>query len=234
MIRVLLNKLLSPFKLKVVRKDKNKWAHLSEIENYAHHTVLDIGAANGTPKLYDAFKNNKFIIVEPQEEYRDQLESWNSKLDAVIIHKALSGTNESKEMHINSINNELSSFQNRHQSSRFNQLSEVRFVDCITLDHLTDKYGNSNDRYVLKIDVEGYELEVLRSGVSTLIRTDLIIIEMTFANLFDENYNYLAIMNFLQDSGFQFFDILDTAYGVESKGLVCADFIYIRKPNSES
>lgn len=233
-LKSILNKLLGAFKLRLITKKKNNWDNLNKIGNYSNHVIVDIGAAAGTPKLYNAFLYHKFILVEPQIEYKSQLDQWAKNLNAIIIQKAITKSDETKSLNINKYNTELSSFNNRAQHSKYNQLSEKRMVESITLDQLTQQHCIAKSRYILKIDVEGFELDVLQSGPNTLSHTDLIIIEITFAQLYDEEYNYITIMKHLEKEGFYWFDILDTAYGEASDGIVCADIIYKRKSTNLS
>src|SRR5512134_1272129 len=42
-------------------------------------TVLDVGAAAGTPELYNAFPKARHILIEPLEENRPRLEEVKKK-----------------------------------------------------------------------------------------------------------------------------------------------------------
>ncbi|MEJ6390306.1 hypothetical protein [Gymnodinialimonas ulvae] len=37
--------------------------------------IIDVGVANGTPWLYDAFPQTEFILIDPMDECEDQVAS---------------------------------------------------------------------------------------------------------------------------------------------------------------
>ncbi len=60
--------------------------------------------------------------------------------------------------------------------------------------------GNTDGRLMIKIDVEGFELNVLRGAVDTLKRTKYLMIEIR-----DENRR--DVFSFLRHKGFRLWDI---------------------------
>jgi FkbM family methyltransferase len=60
---------------------------------------------------------------------------------------------------------------------------------------------------LIKIDVEGYELDVLRGGEATLKRTNTIVLEYSPTFLRAAGNEPFALIEFLRDLGFSFFEI---------------------------
>ena len=95
--------------------------------------------------------------------------------------------------------------QNR-KADDMNQVLEKGNIKMKTLDEICSSLDKID---LLKIDVEGYELEVLRGGVSTLKKTNKIIIEILdeFTNNLEQTphiiYKFLKEKNFrvLEDLG---------------------------------
>jgi len=124
---------------------------------------FDIGANVG-------FKTNVFlkikarvVALEPQKECIKLLSAkFGSK--AVILQKGAGAKNEIKEFYISN-NSELSSFNDKWvgdlNDGRFtgSVVQNVEKVEVVTLDSLIDIYGRPD---FIKIDVEGYENEVLK------------------------------------------------------------------------
>lgn len=104
------------------------------------------------------------VAIEPQKECINYLKlKFGNKIK--IVPKGLGEKNEIKEMHI-ADNPVLSSFssdwiEKTKSSGRFKKYkwNKVRKIEITTFDDLIEKYGKPD---FAKIDVEGYELNVLK------------------------------------------------------------------------
>lgn len=125
---------------------------------------FDIGAnyGNRIEPLIDC--ELKIIAVEPQEEcVRYLKQKFKDKI--TVLQNGLGSKNETKTMYISDANT-LSSFSKEwinatKSSGRFSQYKwqEQRQIEMLTLDQLINKYGHPS---FIKIDVEGFESEVLK------------------------------------------------------------------------
>ena len=82
---------------------------------------------------------------------------------------------------------------------------EAQQVNVSTLD--AECKTISVDIDLIKIDVEGYELDVLRGGEATLKRTNTIVLEYSPTFLRAAGKEPFALIEFLRDLGFSFFEI---------------------------
>jgi FkbM family methyltransferase len=131
--------------------------------------VFDVGANIGNRVESFLEIGCKVIAVEPQQEC---IKILNAKFGSriKIIEKGLGAIEEEKTFYIADVNT-ISSFSeewiNSVKESRFNRntWSEQRKIQLTTLDQLIKQFGTPA---FCKIDVEGYELEVLK-GLTTII-----------------------------------------------------------------
>jgi FkbM family methyltransferase len=72
-------------------------------------------------------------------------------------------------------------------------------VPVVTLD---DALAETDDIGLLKIDVQGYELEVLRGAVSCLRRTQAVLLEINYVSHYDGAPEFGEINDFLSGTGF--------------------------------
>ena len=126
---------------------------------------FDIGANYGNRIEPLINENIKIIAVEPQEECVKFLRSKYGK-KITILQNGVGEKIETKLMYIATNANILSSFSqewiNSTQSSgRFKNIkwNTTRKIEMLTLDQLIATYGKPD---FIKIDVEGFELEVLK------------------------------------------------------------------------
>jgi FkbM family methyltransferase len=141
--------------------------------------ILDIGANIGLSVIY--FKsicpNSKVIAFEPNPYTFDLLERnvFENRLEGVtLVNKAISTENGRKKLYIDSsenLNYSTSSFlQGAWDKSERTQ--ESLEVECISLSGLVNEYID-----LTKIDVEGYEYQLLSNSKSALSYIDNLLIE---------------------------------------------------------
>ncbi|RLB88402.1 MAG: FkbM family methyltransferase [Deltaproteobacteria bacterium] len=131
---------------------------------------FDIGANIGNRTKAFLKIGAKVIAVEPQNKCMKILEKHYGKNKNVkLIHRALGEKEGVKEMMIGS-EHTLSSLSKNwvesvKNSGRFSEFSwdEKQKVSLTTLDYLIETYGSPD---FIKIDVEGYEYEVLKGLTS--------------------------------------------------------------------
>jgi len=76
-----------------------------------------------------------------------------------------------------------------------------RDVDVITLDDYASRHVITSI-YLIKIDVQGFELEVLEGARETLTRTDYVFVEAAIRPLYAGAPRFTAVYDFLADHGF--------------------------------
>lgn len=126
---------------------------------------FDIGANYGNRIEPLINEDIKIIAVEPQQEcIRFLQQKYGKKI--TILENGVGSKQENKLMYIAPNANILSSFsedwiKSTQESGRFNQVewNKTQEIKMITLDYLIATYGKPD---FVKIDVEGFELEVLK------------------------------------------------------------------------
>jgi FkbM family methyltransferase len=137
----------------------------------------------------------KVVAVEPQSEcYKFLKKKYGSKIS--VEKKALGDKEETKEMYISQQTNVISSFSEDwikavQKSGRFKDgnWEKKELVQLTTLDKLIGVYGIP---HYIKIDVEGYEYEVLR-GLTHQI--NLISFEFTLPEQIEKTILCLEYLN---------------------------------------
>ena len=83
------------------------------------------------------------------------------------------------------------------------------------------------DRPLLKLDLQGYELNALRGGAIFLQATEVILTEVSF---FAQAYEppIVALVSFLNDNGFLLYDIASLSGRSRDNRLRQGDFVFVR------
>ncbi|MBD1157311.1 FkbM family methyltransferase [Pelagibacterales bacterium SAG-MED20] len=157
---------------------------------------FDVGAHHGD-KSKELIKNNiKVVMIEPQPNCLEELKKQYSGNPSVnIVPMGLGRSIQKMEMSINTETPVISTFAKHWKLGRFSnsKWDKKITVDITTLDELIVRFGNP--KYI-KIDVEGFEHEVLR-GLTK--KSGIISFEFTseFINDAYKSIDYLITLGYI-------------------------------------
>lgn len=183
-------------------------SHLSE-KGFRPDYVIDGGASDGrwTRFARKYFPNAQYTLVEPLSEH---LPALRSMTEARIVPAALSSTAGKAVFHVTS----------EFNSSLVPRAGTERTVDTVTLDSLLE----NSSRTLVKLDLEGGELEVLRASQS-LSGVGAVIVECAFARLPE----YCALM---REKGHVVHEIFDLNYDRTSGDMSQVDILFVPAQSS--
>ena len=178
--------------------------------------AIDVGAHKGEFLNYLlTIKSVKEIhAFEPQEEIFNMLYSSFGKNKKVFLNnEALSNTNSTREMYLNSLTSTSTFSEINKNSSWFkfknlilnkkNSFQKIRKIKTIKLD---DYFivRNINKIDLLKIDTEGHELNVLNGAVTVFNKNKIkyLLIEIHHSDMY-KNYRSSEIHSFLKSKNFK-------------------------------
>lgn len=184
--------------------------------NMLHLPILDIGAADGATAHYfsKTFPKASVIGFEPITSMFHTAQKTNEGNPQVTIRNlALYDSIGKKEINItanylSSSINELNSAEISHQpgaqQDKFN-LIEKQEVRTSTLDEETK---DLEEILLIKIDTQGSELNILKSGTEALKKTQLILVEMNNHELYKNGCRYYEVDEFLRKQQFRLVDMI--------------------------
>jgi len=170
-------------------------------------TLLDIGSNIGSMCIPSITRNyiKKAIAVEPNpESYRLLCSNINlNNLNEKITTKKLCIGEFKKNLYL--ILNSKNHGDNKISRTKIKNKKFVK-VNSITLDSLTN---NFNEKFIIKIDVQGSEFLVLKYGKRTLYKKPPLILEFDLNLALDKNI--IEIGKILKQAKYSFFyDLNDT------------------------
>lgn len=101
-------------------------------------------------------------------------------------------------------------------------------VPLDTLDHVTARLGVRGPAF-LKLDVQGFELHVLRGATSTLRETAVVMTEVLFENFYSGQADFPVLMDFLAEHGFRFLEFAEERRLPPLGRLVYADAVFVKE-----
>jgi len=173
-----------------IRLEKQKLLVLA-LKRLERHpdVVIDIGVRRGTPWLYDSFADTPFLLIDPQQDGERLLTS--RPRNYIFINKAVGRSPGRMVLHEQSA---MSTFLIRTALTA-TPIDREYEVDIVTLDDVISEHLPNARKIGLKIDTEGFELEVIAGLKKHVDRVDFIISETSVLNRFENSYNFSQLVS---------------------------------------
>ena len=174
--------------------------------------IIDVGGADGvTPRIFSkSFPDKKILIFEPIKENYTKIKSLITTFPNFILVSKAAG-NFIGKTNINIANRITSSsifnLKNDNKSDIFSNILEKQRNEEIEVTTLDSEVPLEYEIGILKIDVQGYELEVLKGSINTLPRTSIIVLELNNHNGYENSPKYFELDHFLRNENFTLYDI---------------------------
>ena len=141
-------------------------------------TLIDIGVGvHGTEDLYNRFKNAKLILIDPIDEAKEYAHKLSKKREVNFFQNALGREDDiEKEMKLQK-NKGFSSFLEISEINMKDDYVEKRKLIIKKLDTIIDKKEELG-KIGIKIDTEGFELDVILGASETLKYSKFVIAEV--------------------------------------------------------
>ena len=173
------------------------------------NTIIDVGAASGTSALYKGFPKARHILIEPLEEFIPHLASIVEKLDRADYMIAAAGKNQGSiviNVHPDLVG---SSIYKEEEDSNVNGVE--RTIPVVTIDRVCQDKG-AEGPYLIKVDTQGAELDVLMGAEGILKETEFVILEVSLFEFFKGGPQLFDCINFMKERGFVAYDVFDLQY----------------------
>ncbi len=170
-------------------------------------TVFDVGVGVGTSKLYQAFPDAYFVLIEPVREFNPYIERILQKYRGEHVQAAAGAEPSTLTINVELLTLQKSSFQSRTLLTDTGGKAEKRQVELTTLDALVAERGYEPP-FGLKIDVEGYEAHVIRGARRCLRDALFVLTEVSVLKRFEDSYTFAEFVGLLDEHGFALCDIV--------------------------
>jgi len=213
-------------------------------------TILDVGANNGSSlvEFKKWWPNSKVHCFEPQSECWDELDDLSNEFTNVRINKfALGNKNdESKEFYSHDLNTGISGFNKINIESKDSidlsklsndntglenhkkTINHKRNVQVKRLDEYIKNDKNINQIDLLKIDTQGYELEILEGLGTELNKVRILITELMFYDYYEKSLSFYELESILRPFNFSLYDINHVAKNPMNGRTDWIDVIYVQ------
>jgi len=192
-------------------------------------TVIDVGAAFGifSRECHKIFPDAHYVLVEPIEEYLPVLSKVMNALSRATNVTAVVAAEDGR------------TFLNVHHdlvgSSLYREVEEGTDIDgvrrevrAITLDRLVGE-RNASPPFLIKVDVQGAELDVLAGGQKTLAGTEYVLLEVSLFHFFHQGPAFCDVVAYMRSKGFVPYDIYGLQYRPLDGALSQIDIAFVKE-----
>jgi len=214
---------------KVVESKKYNWLKELDIR-----TVIDVGANVGQSalKFHTILPDSFIYCFEPIKKCYEKLEE---NLKPLQNHKsfrlALGSKKEKSIIHLNEFDPSSSILRMTDNHRKAFPFANNTIEETIEIDTLDNIFHNKElvKNILLKIDVQGFEKEVLLGGKDIIKDITLIIIEISFLELYEGSTNFSVVYKMLNQAGFEYIGAIDQYYNPLNGGPLQQDALFLKK-----
>ena len=238
----LINRAFAPFHFRLVRtramRDPVELFVLKAHERGVR-TVLDVGANVGQfiHSIRAAGYSGRAVSFEPLKEAHRQLElNASTDPDWFAGSRAAVGATAGQAT-INVSGNSVSSSLLPVEAASTDTLAETAYVaseivETVRLDDALDAAWEGP--YAIKIDTQGFELEVLRGAPRVLAQTAVIVVELSLAELYTGGARIHEIFAHLESAGFRAIAITEGFSDYSRNEMLQVDAVFVSNIGSET
>jgi FkbM family methyltransferase len=187
-------------------------------------TIIDVGIAYGTPGLYGPFEDVKYHLIEPLKEYKNVIEGICSTYDATYTLAAAG--EELGELQLN-VHPDLSGSSVLNESEGKHVDGEPRTVPVTTIDHEIEQF-HLKGPYLIKIDVQGFELQVLNGAHEALKNTEAVLLEVSLFEFYKGSPSFADVIDYMNRYNFSVYEIYTPTYRPLDDAMGQVDIAFVK------
>lgn len=190
-------------------------------------TVIDVGAAFGdwSEMCHRLLPDASYLMIEPLEEFEPFLAQKAARFENFRYVRAVAASHaECREIHVHPDLTGSSVFE-EDEADLVKEQS--RLVRATTLDAEVSTAPPLPPPYLVKVDVQGAELEVLKGATEVLQNSEVILLETSLFEFFSGGPQLHDVVIFMKSAGFVVYDMCNLAYRPLDGALAQVDLVFV-------
>lgn len=238
LIKKIIDKLFKIFNLKLIKivdQFNNSYRLTLAFKEKKIDCIFDIGANEGQfakEIRYYGYKN-EIISFEPLKAEFEKLKSNSKNDNNWTVYQRCAVGNKNTELEINVSKNSVSSSILKINKEHLIVEPKSRYIEKQTvelkkIDDIYEELNKSDRNCFLKIDVQGYEEQVLEGARNVISKFKGLLVEVSLADLYEGQATWIEMINKIQDYGFKIWSIDRGFTNKENGKTLQVDLVFFR------
>jgi FkbM family methyltransferase len=189
-------------------------------------TVIDAGVAYQTSELYEEFPESSIMLIEPLAEFEPFLREICTKHKAQYVLAAAGAAPGTAVFNVHVDQLDSSSLLKEVEGAPVD--GTPRQLPVVTIDQVCAE-KNLKGTYLIKLDVQGAELQVLAGAQRTLRETETVILEVTLFGTMIGGPQVYDVVTRMKEFGFVAYDVFGFSYRPFDNALAQVDMVFVRE-----
>lgn len=192
--------------------------------------IIDVGANSGQFSNVSNYfyPKAKIYTFEPLEDHFLKVRNKFSKIENISVHNLALGNEEGFIVFNKNKYGHVSSVLDISEDNKYYPKDDIKKIEVkITKLDSFFKEIHIPKSSLMKLDVQGFELEALKGAKKLIQKIDYIVIEANLEKLYDKQPSFTEVNSFLNDNGFEVCGMLDFNLGTKNK-YIELDILYKR------
>jgi len=226
MIKKIIKKILSYFITPDHALTKNFFICLKNI-GFNPTNIIDVGAHRGawTKTAIKYFPNAHYTLFEPQS---DLLKNAFLEKKYSNVIKVYAGVGARTKKFRITTNNRRDSYSFALSKKQCSTNQNQMLVQVFSLDDYISAQNKSMQPNIIKIDAEGWDLNVIKGARKSLIKTEVVLLEAAVMNKYFQN-SASKVIRQMNKVNFKLFDITDLNRSQSTMALWNIEMAFIKK-----
>ena len=200
-------------------------------KNFNPNYIVDVGCGHGewTKKMMKFFENSNFVLFDANEDNKKKLDQLVIENKNIMYHLTLlSDDNKNYEFFKMGYGSSVYEEQTTHKREVKNIKSQ-RLVDVLPSNL---KKSNNN---MIKLDVQGSELKILKGLDDFINKFEIIILETSLHNYNNDAPLFNEVLTFMTNKNYKLYDLFDfKRLGNDESFLLQFDCVFVRNESKIS
>jgi len=200
------------------------FTYIKQTYNFNPTTVVDVGVATDTPELYQHFPNARYLFVEPLVEFEPSLQTLCQTYNGTYMLAAAGATDGELTIQVSPDLGGTSKFELINAEIFDMKSRTVPQFRIDTMWNTLELVGPA----MLKVDVQGAEIEVLQGAEATLDNFEIIVLEVGLTEVYVGQPIFHDYIAYMAQRNYVVYDIIHAGYG--DTGLLCQiDLVFVKR-----
>jgi FkbM family methyltransferase len=196
--------------------------------NFVPKHIIDVGANHGnwTRSALNYFPDAYYTLLEPQNWLKSSINDLLESNQKIKFYPVGAGSTSGTFKFTIVNRDDSSSFRFTDEQAKTHGFEQID-IEIVTLNQFIGQL-NLPIPDIIKIDAEGFDLEVLKGASSFFGRTEIFMVEAGIGSK-DINNSFLNVINFMNENEYRLFEITDLNRPFEIPVLWLTELVFIKK-----